>query len=33
MSTSNTDITLYALAMSSGSQSCAFDIIAKGRWK
>lgn len=30
---SNTSYMLYALAATSGTQSCTFDIQAKGKWK
>lgn len=33
ISTSNTDIHVYALTNVSGSQSCVFDMVVKGRWK
>lgn len=33
MASSNTGIHVYALANTSGSQSCTFDITVKGRWK
>ena len=32
-STTNTNMRVYALSSASGSQSCTFDIVAKGRWK
>ena len=33
ISSSNTDIHVYGLTNVSGSQSCVFDIVVKGRWK
>lgn len=33
ISTSNTSIHVYALTNVSGSQSCVFDMVVKGRWK
>lgn len=30
---STTKFRVYALASASGSQSCTFDMVAKGRWK
>lgn len=33
ISTSNTSIHVYALTIVSGSQSCVFDMMVKGRWK
>ena len=31
--TSTTNFRVYTLSSSSGSQSCTFDMVAKGRWK
>ena len=33
MNASSTGMNVYALATATGSQSCVFDIMAKGKWK